>query len=270
MKGFLAASTIVILASSSAFGGVTWDEQAERLQNISATLLDGIPFAEPIIKPRGVEGHAAISFLPKTNPTVGGKSEDVPSSPVHMVPTFQFGHRPAGILSGNLGYKLWAGYLPAGGEKLVNINAKLSQYLVGSSLSYTFPMGQSLSIHVPVGAQVSSATVRGAITAKDSNDSFDTSTMAFYLAPGLSLPLESLLGKGGVAWSSLLLGSKTTSSEFQIPADDTDFNLKDNRMMVQLASGVQLESGIQVGAGLLYVPERLMMPRLRLGYHYAF
>jgi len=270
MRFFVAAAAFLMFHAGQSRAEVTWEQQAERLQNISATLLDGVPFAEPIAKTRGIEASAAVSFLPKTNPTIGGKSEKVPSSPVHMVPTFKFDHRPSSIFSGNVGYEVWAGYLPSGGEKLVNINAKLTQYLAGSALDYVLALDQGMAIHLPLGVQVSSASVKGAITAKDSNDSFTAATSLFYFAPGIVLPLEAMLGPGESAWFNLLLGSKTTSSDFKIPADGTEFKLKDNRAVAQIAAGVSLARGFEIGAGLLYVPERLMMPRLRVGYHFAF
>ena len=155
------------LAFTAQAGEVTWEGQAERLQNINASLLDGLPAGEPVRSPLGVEVKSIISFLPEVNPKVGDKKEDVPSAPAHLVPTVQLNGRWSLI-----GYQAWAGYLIPGAESLLGLEASLEQYIIGASALPVFEVAGSYEVFVPVGFQISHAEVVGNITEEDSDDEF--------------------------------------------------------------------------------------------------
>lgn len=80
-SSILKISVIASLISNSAqLFAASWEQQAERLQMVSVSLLDAQPFLSPTAdgQTKGsfrLEGKAFISVLPKMNATVGGKSE---------------------------------------------------------------------------------------------------------------------------------------------------------------------------------------------------
>lgn len=249
--------------TSAIASGVTWEEQAERLQNVSATLLDGVPIS--LVMPSGlfVSGGGAFSFLPEVNPQVGAKKEQVPSSPVHGIPTLQVSYG-LDLTAVRVGSRVWAGYLPAGAEGLFGVDAELSQWSVGGSIAAGFAMLLPPLVGGPaleLGWQKSSAAVSGAITAKNAQDEFDAETQIFYVSLGLHPRTIGL-------HAAVMFGSKETKSTFKIPADSTRLALTDELSdasfpyLTQVQVGWKMPPGIIVGLAELWVPERLTMPRL--------
>lgn len=251
----------------SALYAETWEQQAERLQNVSAAMLDDVPFAEILSGSSHVLFKSSLSILPKTNPTIGAKSESVPSSPIHMVPTVQadFIHQPQ--QSWSTGLRAWAGYLPSGTEKLVGLNASMSQWKLGASWINRFTLGE-LEPGFELGLQKTAAKLSGAITASDANDEFKVSTQLVYGAIALRIPKWQ-------TWTSLIFLRRTAESEFYIPADSTRLSLTDTMddggspISEQIAAGYEFANGWQVGLGQLYVPDRLTMTRLLAGWKVA-
>lgn len=259
--------SVFFLTLSSPVLAVEWQEQAERLQKISATLLDGYPMGEPLRAQLGVEGKAIISFLPDVDPTVGGKSEKVPSSPVHAIPTAQVNGQiplPADI---HLGGQLWLGYLMPGTEQLVGIDASLSQSAFGFAAVPSLRLQQNLEGYVNLGYQQTSAKVKGAITAPNAKDEFSADNSFIYGAFGL-------IFLNADVWMSVLLGKKSTDSTFYIPSDHTRFKMHDALddsqfgYVQQFSVGWYHPSGVQIGLAEVLVPARLLMPRLMLSYQY--
>lgn len=252
-----------IMAASASFAApVTWEEQAERLQNVSASLLDGAPVGEPL-QNTSAEVRAVVSFLPKVNSKIGSKSEKVPSSPVHAVPTLQFN-----AVSGRaFGVQLWGGYLPPGGEKLFGIKAKLSQWQVGGAVQGILPL-QGFELFLPVGFQMGKATLTGPITAADSDDDFVSTTRFLYLAPGVRFPALNV-------WAGVLVANKNTKSEFKISSEGTNLSLIDMLSdssfpyVTQASVGWFHASGVQLAVSELFVPKRVTMPRLLVSYQYS-
>lgn len=245
---------------------VTWEEQAERLQNVSATLLDGIPVGEPLTTQLSVEAKTIISLLPKVDPTVGGKKEKVPSSPLHTIPTLQVNARFVDSQPYAVGAQAWAGYLMPGAESLFGIDAKLSQFGFGASVVGSYVIGSG-ALYANLGYQHTSANLKGAITAIGAGDKFDSKTSTFYAAPGYIFNDINL-------WANVLVAFKSTESTFEIPADHTKFKNTDDLgdtgfpFASQISLGWRHSSGIQIGASELYVPKRLLMPRLLVSYQY--
>lgn len=264
---FLAEFFLIQVNQTAMAIGVTWEQQAERLQLVSASLLDGLPIAEPVNSRISVGIKSIVSFLPTVNPQVGAKKEKVPSSPVHAVPTLQgdwnfYANGPLKISS-----RIWAGYLPAGAEKLLGIKAALSESIVGFMGEGQYDLNPMAVFYSQMGYQYSSVKIKGAITATDAADSFSATNSFVYWAPGIRIPTFN-------AWANLLFGRRSGSSAFSIPADNTTLTLTDTGadasfpLTTQIAAGWRHPVGIQVGIAQLWVPNRLAMPRLLLAYEY--
>lgn len=257
-----------LLTSAPCYAVVTWEQQAERLQNVSATLLDNVPLGDPVTSHFSIEGRALVSFLPKVDPTVGGKKEKVPSSPVHAVPTLQLNST---LYSGkplSLAGQVWGGYLMPGAESLFGIKAKLSQVAAGGAgvIGYNLGAGE---VFANIGVQYAKAELTGAITATNADDRFDATTLYYYVAPGYRITAVNI-------WFNFLIGAKRTQSEFNIKSDNTKVKLSDSLkdsswpFASQVAVGWRHPSGFQVAASELVVPKRVTMPRVLVSYEYSF
>jgi hypothetical protein len=262
----VSAATLPIL--QPAFAVTTWENQAERLQKVSATLLDNVPVGDPVSAETAVELRFVISFLPKVNPTVGGKTEKVPSSPVHTIPTVQLNKMLITQKPVNVGLQVWAGYLMPGAESLFGIKAKLSQYAFGAAADFSYALSSG-ELFWNMGFQNTGATLKGEITSSHSDDTFKTQNLSFYAAPGYHMPSLGL-------WANFLVGLKSGTSEFDITSDATNYKFTDTLsdgsppFLTQIAAGWRHSSGLQVGAAELFVPKRLTMPRLIFSYQLAF
>jgi hypothetical protein len=255
---------------------VNWEQQAERLLQISATLLDGVPIVEPGIAKFGLGLKLDTSFLPKPNTTIGSKSEKVPSSPVHAVPTVG-GYGLFNVTRKiKLGANAYAGYLVPGVEGLVGVKAKLSQLAAGGGVSLQAAINPSISITTDAGVHYTSGTATGAITAPSAEDTFKFSTVLLWIAPGIYVPRFGL-------WSNMMFGTKATEAELNIPADKTDLKIKDSLKDSDSVQGAPLPvwfqftigwrhrpTGISAALAYLVVPARVYMPRLHVGWTYAF
>ncbi|MEY4065804.1 MAG: hypothetical protein RIR26_2012 [Pseudomonadota bacterium] len=256
--------------SQQATAAVWWYEQAERLQLVSAALLDGPPLGEPVPVSGFVEGRVLTSLLPKPNPTVGAKTEKVPAAPVHAVPTlvagmpFKTSGRYSLVATG------WGGYLPLqrGMAKLIGINASLNQYIYGLSAENIFRLNK-LNLITSLGAQSGSAVLKGAITAPEANDSFSARMNLFYISQGIQMRNLPLWGNGMILF-------RRGKSAFNIEAEQTEFIRDDTMADAQVPLALQFTVGVSLMKRSLHlalseymVPSRLVMPRASLVYQYA-
>ena len=265
---------VCLCANTTALGAdpgtVTWEQQAERLQNVSAALLDAMPISA--IPPNGLSlgVWTAVSFLPELNTRVGGKSEKVPSSPVHAVPEFQvaFG-QSVGVTS--VAGRFWAGYLPPGVEGLLGLDAKLSQWTVGGAIGATLPIPTPPLLGVPaveLGVQVSGAKLTGAITEPKADDEFESAGRLLFVAAGLH---PRTFGLHAV----LVCASRKTESTFVVSSSQTKLDLVDELrdasipLVLQGQLGWKFPLGITTGAAYVWVPDRVAMPRLFAAYNYV-
>lgn len=259
----VAGFTFISLIASSAFAE-TWEQQAERLQNVSAAMLDDIPLAEMPVGASNIQLKSNISFLPKTNPTIGAKSESVPSSPVHTVPTLQCDLAGDVLLDWTTGLRLWGGYLPAGTEGLVGLKATMTQRLYGVGWINRFKLG-AIEPGFEIGIQKTAAEITGSMTASDAKDEFSVSTQIVYAAVGMRIPTWR-------TWINGLLATRRAESQFYIPADATNLHFIDTlddggaSAAYQVAAGIDFSNGIQIGVGQLFVPRRLTMTRVLIGW----
>jgi hypothetical protein len=249
---------------------VTWEQQAERLQNVSAALLDSMPVS--ILPPNGLSVGAwgALSFLPEVNPRVGGKSEKVPSSPVHAVPQLQLAYGQSLAVVSVTG-RLWAGYLPPGLEGLMGIDAELSQWTVGGAVGSTLPLPTPPFIGRPaleLGLQTSGAKLTGAITEPKAKDKFTSSGRILYMSLGLQ-------PKDFGLHAALVVATRKVDSTFVVSSSRTELSLVDELedasfpMVLQGQLGWRFPLGITAGVAQLWVPSRLAMPRLFASYDHS-
>ena len=244
-----------IVASSTAVA-VTWEEQATRLQNISASLIENLPMSAPVHSNLRMGLENRVSMLPKVNPQVGSKSEKVPSSPIHAIPMLTF------ETSWILGLRLWAGYLPPGLESLIGIDAKLTQKSIGGEIQPSIG-----PFYFVLGVSKTSAKLLGAITAIDAKDEFDMTSSSVHIASGL---------KFGSLFTNVMFIKKNTDSRLVIPSDQTEVSLTDKLNDSSPPFGVQLMGGLwfwgehRIALGVLHQDKRLTMPRLLVDFGYGF
>ncbi len=244
---------IILTIHTSLCCAVTWEEQAERLQLISASLMENLPVSAPVASAGRVGLENRISFLPELNPQIGSKHEKVPSAPIHAIPTLSLE-----------GYSMrcFAGYLVPGLEGLMGLNAKLTQSTIGLEWVPDWD-----GIYTSLGAQRTTGTLVGAITASDANDEFSLTSTEFHAALGFH---------GGPWFGNILLAKKSTESRFSIPADATEVTLNDELsgssppLATQAMLGLEFWGVQRVAFGILHQDKRLTMPRLVLDFGMGF
>lgn len=247
---------------------VVWERQAERLQKVSAALLDTAPVPEPVVSGFGVGLGLNISFLPTINNTVGGKREKVPSAPIQTIPSLSMEGQVYSQQNFSLGLRFAVGYLPPGGEKLFNIKAKLNQNLLKFEVIPALNV-EMFKFFVPIGMQQTYSELNGAITAPDTSDTFVSRTRLIYAAPSVSVPLIGI-------WASVLLAARRNDSRLIISSDETDFKLRDRLgdarwpLLTQFTVGFEPIEQLRVSLSEQWTPARLLMPRLGISYTYQF
>jgi hypothetical protein len=262
LSAFFCSFGITGRASAAAW----WFEQAERLQNVSATLLDGPPISEPVPTKGFIAGRLATSLLPKPSSKVGDKEEKVPAAPVHAVPTLVTG----GPLIASGRYTLvataWAGYLPLPQSiaKTMGVNAALNQYQFGGSMENVFRLSK-IFLTTSAGVQYSRASLTGAITAEDTEDSFTSSATLVHVSQGIrsrTMPL----------WANGMILMRRVKSKFKVKEEQTEFvrtdTMADARLPVafQMTIGATFNKNLHLALSEYVVPDRLVMPRVSLVY----
>lgn len=261
---------ILFLSQSSSLHAVTWEAQAERLQQVSAAQLDAAPIPAPYSVPLTFRFQVNSALLPKVDPTVGGKSEKVPAAPFHAIPMVQIEDggdlTPSKWISGGL----WVGHLPPGGEKLVGITAKLQQTIYGAGFMISHK-GQVFRPYLQFFAQQGTADMQGGITSEHAKDKFDVETKLW----GVSLGNQMMLG-GQNIWFAASFASRSADSKFYIEEDQTTFKLNDYQKLSlgdglrQVAGGIDFSWGLRIGGGISNVPNRITMPKAVVAYSLSF
>lgn len=268
------AAAVLFLGSRGAYASpssVTWEQQAERLQVVSASLLDAVPVT--VLPPKSLHlgVSSVLSLLPEVNPRVGGKSEKVPSSPVHTVPMIQLGYGLGLSALAQGTARVWGGYLPSGLEGVFGVKAELSQWAVGAALGVKMGLGLPPfvgDLGAEMGMQLTSASLSGAITEPEANDEFETDSRILFLALGLHPEHMGL-------HAAFLVASKQTTSRFVVSSSRTELEVTDKLsdasppLVMQAQIGAKLPFGLTLGFAELWVPERLLMPRLFGQFEYV-
>jgi hypothetical protein len=262
---------LVAAQPKSVHAGVWWYDQAERLQNVSATLLDSPPISEPVPVNSGfLSTRFLTSLLPKPNPQVGSKQEKVPAAPLHVVPTLVAGFPVMSSGRYTLVTTAWGGYLPlpASVGKMIGVNASLTQFTFGASAENVFRLSNMFLI-TSIGFQRGRAKLEGAITAADAKDSFDATTSLFHVS-------QSVIGRRTPLWANGMVILRRGASKFSITREQTEFIRNDNMSDAQIPIASQVTLGLKLGSSFnaaiseYIVPDRLIMPRVSLIYQYRF
>jgi hypothetical protein len=274
IRNFISLKTAILawlsLSSGRAHAAAWWYEQAERLQLVSATLLDGVPISEPVPLTGHLGFRMLTSLLPKANPKVGDKAEKVPAAPLHTVPTVSFGYPLARSGRYTLVGTAWTGYLPLAKSmaKMLGVDASINQYIVGASLENVFRHPRMFLI-TSIGMQYGKAQVLGAITEENVSDKFDAALTSAYIS-------QTVQGRRVPMWINGMLVFRRGKSTFLIEKEKTEFARSDTMsdapvpFGIQMSVGVTIKKSFQVAVSEYMVPNRLIMPRLSLAYQYAF
>ncbi|MEY4064078.1 MAG: hypothetical protein RIR26_286 [Pseudomonadota bacterium] len=261
------AALIGSLSAAHAHAAVLWMDQAQRLQEVSASLLDTMPVPRPLPSLMHLGIRSDLSFLPSPNPRVGAKLEQLPSSPVQSIPAVFAG---AGILLSereSVSMEAWAGVLPAGVEKLFGIEASLLQYQWGARAQLASARFGSTRWSAGAGLAQTKSKVSGKISSASGGDSFTSDhTMKFVEGSIQHLPSGS--------WLGVMFGDKRTVSRLAIQEDATDLILTDTLSQAgqpywsQYTVGVATNSGLAIALSELIVPSRLEMPRVTVSWQF--
>ena len=155
---------------------IGWETQAERLQLVSAAMLDAEPMLTPIDSKWHLGLRSVVSVLPKTNATIGGKTEQPPQPPVHSVPTLELAGKYDVASVGAVHARAWAGYLPESAAKTTGMNAAAKQTIWGLALGDDADRLSEVILRTDIGSQAAIGHVEGAMTEEGANDRFDVSS----------------------------------------------------------------------------------------------
>ncbi|MBM3382474.1 MAG: hypothetical protein FJY29_08555 [Betaproteobacteria bacterium] len=261
---------LLLLCRGRADAAAFWYDQAERLQLVSATLLDGVPISEPVPTTGHLGFRLLTSLLPKPNPKVGDKAEKVPAAPLHTIPTISGGYPFARSGRYTLVGTAWTGYLPLAKSmaKKIRVDASINQYIFGASLENIFRHPRMFLI-TSIGVQYGKAQVLGAITEDKVNDKFDTALTSAYIA-------QTVQGRRVPMWINGMLVFRRGKSTFLIEKEKTEFERSETMsdapvpFAFQFGIGLTIKKSIHLAISEYIVPNRLIMPRISLAYQYAF
>lgn len=247
-------------------GSVLWIEQAQRLQEVSASLLDTIPVTIPLPNTFSLGVRADLSFLPTPNPRVGGKMEKLPTSPIQSVPLI---FSSVGLGLGNferMSAEISAGILPPGVEKLLGIKASLLQTHLGGRFQLSSVRFGQARLNMGVGMARTTSSVEGSFSSTSGTDRFSAAAEFKFVEASAQH------SRSGV-WAGVALGSKKTTSRLSIQEDATDLKLTDTLANArqpywsQFTLGIAGRGGWSIALSELVVPDRVEMPRLSFSWN---
>lgn len=255
----------LLFPTQTAEGAVLWMDQAQRLQEISATFLDSLPVSQPIAAWTSLGVRADLSLLPSPNPKVGAKNEKLPSAPVQSIPLLT---ATTGVdlgASEGLACQAWGGVLPPGGEKLFGIKASLFQSQFGGRCQFSSTRFAPVRLGLGGGVLRTNSSLKGTISSQTASDTFTATNISRFV----ELNVQHL--RSGL-FAGLTLGNKKTTSRLAIVDDATDLTLTDTLSNAgqpywsQYTIGVVTNSGWGVALSELVVPSRLEMPRISVSW----
>jgi hypothetical protein len=249
----------------SAQGTVLWMDQAQRLQEVSATLLDTMPVAVPVPQRSRLGVRADISFLPTPNPRVGAKLESLPSAPVQSIPSVYASTGLALGSSESISGEVWVGFLPRGVEKLMGIKASLQQIQWGVRSELSSVRAGAARWLVGGGLAQTRSSISGSISSLNGTDSFSATSMLSFMHVSVQHVRSGL-------WGAVTLGQKDTKSRLTIEEDKTDLEIRDTLQSAkqprwtQVSLGLNISESLSIAISELMVPDRIDMPRLSFAW----
>lgn len=262
---------LIGLGQASSSTAATWEAQAERLQKVSASLLD----AQPVLTQTKtgeqkqqfrIEGKTVVSVLPKMNATVGAKTEQPPQPPVHSIPTAEGSYISSPTAVGSAIVRGWYGYLPGAAAGTMGMKASCEQSIYGLSLGLKNEDMNFVTAALELGQQWNAAKVKGGITEPEAKDLFQVKTKLRFASLSVSPKVLPKL------WAQGQVTERQVGTHFEIPADGTTFDLTDSSTIrggnaaSQVAIGYAMGRGFQAAVALLNVPQRSSIPRVLLSY----
>jgi hypothetical protein len=242
----------ILLITQNGLAEVTWQQQAERLQKISTALTESIPVSTPV-GDKKFDAFLDLSLLPKVNSQVGSKIEETDKPPIHGIPSLRWNHH----FHERFATRLWIGALPS------FLAAPLTDHTVNQYLMGIEGQAKFLShFFASFGYQLSVSSIKGSITAEDHVDEVDSIAGIIYSGVGQN-----------TNWGfwSVNVGARRNDSEFYIEEDETTYKFSDQLedsslpLFTQATIGTSYKS-FTLALSQLYVPRRLMMPKLSLIY----
>ena len=245
---------------------ILWETQADRLQLVSVSLLDGLPATRPFpSNTLGLGISADFSMLPKPNTTVGNKHDKKPFTPIHAIPTAEaLIHKE--FQDSNVGLRIYGGFLPPLPKAISQLDAKLSENSYGAVAHYGFGVSATMQVFLQTGIHFSNGALTGKLSSADSTkDKLSFKTKNEFLSAGLQH------SPSGV-YAAYLTGLRQSSSTYFIDEDSTSLNLSDKLsdaripLYSQFTVGWVPKPSLTVGFSFIYIPNRLYMPKLSLSY----
>ncbi len=254
-------TTITTCSTAHADSNIS-EAKLKRLINISATYFDLPPFGEPAWGNRSIEPRFLFSFLPSIEEL--DLSKDMP--PVHAIPSLNLNHRLTyGERWALRGSSVMAAVIP-GSEKLIGVKSTPRQWLfnLGTTLEWRF---NDFDAYAQLQAQYVNTIVSGVEHPLPSTI-LTTSKVTFATIGARSSRLP--------FWGSFSIGAKQTHIEISTQ-NRTILHYTDSLgdspfpFIAEVAMGWwQKDWNLHVGIGEVFIPERLYMPRIFVGYLYEF
>jgi len=257
----LIGSAVTTCSTANADSNIS-EAKLKRLINISATYFDLPPFGDAALVNSSIEPRFLFSFLPSIEEL--NLSKDMP--PVHGIPSFVFNHRLTYGERWTLRGSSSIGAVIPGSEKLIGVKSTPRQWLVnlGTTFEWRF---ENFDAYAQVQAQYVNTRVSGvehplpSTILTQSKVTFGTIGARSSLLP---------------FWGSFSLGAKQThiniSTQNQVILHATD-NLDDSPFPVIAEAAMgwwHKDWNLHAGIGEVFIPERLYMPRIFVGYLYEF
>jgi hypothetical protein len=171
-----------------------------------------------------------------------------------------------------IGVRAWLGALPPGSEAVFGIKPSLFQYWGGAELGGAFAVSPATKAIFSAIGQYSGAEVQGKFISSEKSDKFTTTTTLI----GFGAGAQHVPKKDIIAYFELRLFKKNTSTSLNIGDDSTQIKLTDDLSRdavfgfpLLLSAGAQyLEYSLTLSE--LYVPSRISMPSVTLGWNFYF
>ncbi len=262
---------VLLVLFSNRAKAVTFEEQASRLQNVTAAIFDSYP--KELVFERGYDlgVQLDLTLLPEIDGRVGNKNENIPQAPVHLMPKLVGTYVVETVDEHLFGIRGWGGVLPPGAESALGLESSLFHYGAGAELLSAFRVAPQFRATATLAAQFTAAEVKGKIASAEGTDTFKSTTLLTGVGAGVlydhSNSLQFTLG--------LRAYKKATESEFNIEEDQTTVKLTDN-LSYDALFGFTLTAGIGVRYNRVwaltlqqsYVPSRVFLPSIVFTWHF--
>ncbi len=260
------STCICLILTPMPLYAATWEQQADRLQNIGAAYLDSPPVPRPNSEGWTLGTDCDFNFLPKVNPKVGEKFVQFPNPKYHVIPTITAGGLRSLSPKYLIGGRAYMGDAPTFLSPAFGIKSKLSHFQMGAQLEGSVQISSQFSTYIQSGYHFSNAEIKGQIASSSKPDTFSARTSYLWTSLGINY-------RPWGFWIAQFISIKRTTSIFFIGDDETSLTLTDNLQDSSLpfasesSIGWNTPWGIKAALSYLIVPNRAIIPRFSIGYH---